>query len=183
MIEIWLEMHAQTEHNAAGIASGHYDVALTPFGAEQARSVLHARYRDQHFDAAFASNTQRAYRTACLMLAGRGIPVFQDARLRECDYGDFEGRPRVEMQAARMAAIRTPFPNGESYAEVAARMRSFLTDIAAERDGQRIMIVGHAATLHTLEHWLSERSLEDAVRTPAERPWRFTMAADRWQTS
>jgi hypothetical protein len=28
MIEIWFEAHAQTSHHAAGIASGHYDVAF-----------------------------------------------------------------------------------------------------------------------------------------------------------
>ena len=29
MIDLWLEMHAQTHHNAQGVASGHFDVALT----------------------------------------------------------------------------------------------------------------------------------------------------------
>jgi broad specificity phosphatase PhoE len=129
MIDIWFEAHAETYHNAAGLASGHYDVALTGHGRTQAQSVLRARYAHQHFDVVFTSDTQRAYDTACLIFAGRPLPILRAPRLRECDYGDFERRPRAEMERARLTALHTPFPNGESYAQVAIRMRSFLTDI------------------------------------------------------
>jgi alpha-ribazole phosphatase/probable phosphoglycerate mutase len=177
MIDLWLEMHAQTHHNAQGVASGHYDVALTPFGREQAQTILRQRYASQRYDAAYTSNTQRAYDTACLMFADRPIRVLQDTRLRECDYGIYEGRPREEMEAARMAAIHTPYPNGESYVQVAARMRSFLADIAAGHDGQSLMLIGHAATLFTLEHLFRGRALEDTVGVWPERPWRYALSA------
>jgi broad specificity phosphatase PhoE len=176
MIDIWLEAHAETYHNAAGLASGHYDVALTEQGWEHAQTVLRTRYAGQHFDIVFTSDTQRAYDTACLMFADRPISILQDARLRECDYGIFEGRPREEMERARLAAIATPFPQGESYAQVAVRMRSFLEQLAAERDGQRVMLVGHAATLWMLEHWLQGRPLAEVVGIFPERPWRFVLA-------
>src|SRR2546427_8080692 len=153
MIDLWCEMHAETYHNAAGLASGHYDVALTDHGRQPGQAVLRARYAGQHFDVVFTSDTQRAYDAACLIFTDRPIPILQDARLRECDYGEFEGRPRAEMEMARLSAISTPFPKGESYTQVAARMRSFLVQLAAERDGQQVMLVGHAATLWMLEHW------------------------------
>jgi broad specificity phosphatase PhoE len=175
MIDIWFEAHAQTYHNAAGLASGHYDVALTEHGREQAQSVLRSRYAGQHFDVVYTSDTQRAYDTAYLIFAGRPIPILQDARLRECDYGDFEGCPRTEMEIARKSAIYTPFPHGESYAQVAVRMHSFLEQLAAERDGQQVMLVGHAATLWMLEHWLQARPLAAVVGIFPERPWRFTL--------
>jgi broad specificity phosphatase PhoE len=175
MIDLWCEVHAQTYHNAADLASGHYDVALTDYGRAHAQSVMRGRYADQPFDVVFTSDTQRAYDTACLMFADRAIPILQDARLRECDYGDFEGRPRVEMERMRLSAICTPFPNGESYAQVAARMRHFLMQLAAERDGQRVMLVGHGATLWTLEHWLQGKSLAAVIGKFPERPWRFAL--------
>ena len=180
MIDIWFEAHAQTYHNAAGLASGHYDVALTDDGRKQAQSVWRARYAGQHFDVVFTSDTQRAYDTACLIFAGRPLPILRDARLRECDYGDLEGRPRVEMEMARLTAICTPFPHGESYAQVAVRMRSFLGQLAAERDGQQVMLVGHAATLWMLEHWLQDRPLAAVVGLFPERPWRFVLAPQQW---
>ena len=147
MIDIWFEVHAQTDHNVANLASGHYDVALTAHGRAQAHTVLRARYSHLHFDVVFTSDTQRAYDTACLIFADRPLPILRDPRLRECDYGDFEGRPRAEMERARLTALHTPFPNGESYAQVAIRMQSFLTQLAAERDGQHVMLVGHGASM------------------------------------
>jgi 2,3-bisphosphoglycerate-dependent phosphoglycerate mutase len=180
MIDLWFEVHAQTYHNVADLASGHYDVALTEQGREQAQSVMRARYADQHFDVVFTSDTQRAYDTACLIFAGRPIPILHDTRLRECDYGDFEGRPRAEMERARLSAISTPFPHGESYAQVATRMRSFLVQLTAERDGQQVLLVGHGATLWMLEHWLRGKPLAAVVGTFPERPWQFALAPQQW---
>jgi broad specificity phosphatase PhoE len=175
MIDLWLEMHAPTHHNVAGIASGHYDVALTPQGREHAQTVLRKRYAEQRFDAAYTSNTQRAYDTAVLMFANRPIPIHQDARLRECDYGIYEGRPREEMEAAQQAAIDVPFSEGESYAQVVERMRAFLDELAVRCDRQRLMLIGHAATLYSLEHLLHGRPLEQAVGVWPERPWRYKL--------
>ena len=180
MIDIWCEAHAQTYHNAAGLASGHYDVALTAHGREQAQTVLRVRYAGQRFDVVYTSDTQRAYDTACLIFAGRPLPILRDARLRECDYGTFEGRPRAEMEMARLAAICAPFPQGESYAQVAVRMRGFLVQLATERDGQQVLLVGHAATLWMLEHWLRARPLAAVVGLFPERPWRFTLVPQQW---
>ena len=42
MIDIWFEAHAQTYHNAAGLASGHYDVALTEQGRRRADRLADA---------------------------------------------------------------------------------------------------------------------------------------------
>ena len=180
MIDIWFERHAQTHHNAAGIASGHYDIALTDDGREHARSVRRRQYAGEHFDVVFTSDTQRAYDTASLIFAGRNIPIVQDARLRECDYGDFEGHPRTEMEAARESAIHKPFPHGESYEQVAIRMHSFLDHLATERDNQRVMLIGHAATLWMLVHWLCQRHLEEVVGVLPERPWVFELEPAEW---
>jgi broad specificity phosphatase PhoE len=183
MIEILFEGHAQTHHNAIGVASGHYDVALTDKGREQASSAGRQHYANAHFDAVFTSDTQRAFHTAGLIFAGRDIPIMQDARLRECDYGDFEGRPRSEMEAARPSAIRQPFPNGESYEQVALRMRDFLRRLAATYDGKRVLLVGHMATLWMLEHWLRHIPLAEAVGNEADRSRLYLLNPTDWLTS
>ena len=155
-------------------------MALTDHGREHIQSILRSRYAGQHFDVVFTSDTQRAYDTAGLIFAGRPIPIVRDARLRECDYEDFERRPRAAMEAARQSAIRVPFPHVESYEQVGVRMRSFLEQLAAERDGQRVMLVGHTATLWMLEHWLRDRPLAEVVGVLLERPWRFALAPKQW---
>ena len=171
MIEIWCAGHAQTHDNVAGVASGHGDVALTDEGRNHARTVLRERYANESFDVIFTSDTQRAYDTARLIFEGRGIPIVQDVRLRQCDYGDLTGRPQSEIAAARTAAIAAPFSNGESYQQVAQRMCAFLDDLSHHHDGKRVMIIGHRATFWTLRHWLKSVALADAVGAPvAEIP-------------
>jgi broad specificity phosphatase PhoE len=86
------------------------------------------------------------------------------------------------MEIARPSAIHKPFPHGESYEQVAVWMHSFLEDLAAERDGQQVMLVGHAATLWMLEHWLQDRPLEAVVGRFPERPWRFALEPQRRHT-
>lgn len=181
MIDIWVQGHAQTFHNAAGLASGHRDIALTDAGREQARSVLRRQYASEPFDVVFTSNTQRAYETACLIFEGSSVPIIQDARLRECDYGDLTGCPRADVEAMRSTALYTPFPNGESYQQVAERMCQFLAELAAERDHQRVLLVGHLATVWMCEHWLHGWSLEEAVGSTPARPWRFALEPQTWQ--
>ena len=61
-------------------------------------------------------------------------------------------------------------------------MHSFLENLAAERDGQQVMLVGHAATLWMLEHWLQDRPLEAVVGRFPERPWWFALEPQRRHT-
>ncbi len=73
MIDIWFEAHAQTYHNAAGLASGYYDVALTGQGREHAQTVLRARYAGQPL----CVNVPRRAANAPLMIWGvakTGLP-------------------------------------------------------------------------------------------------------------
>jgi broad specificity phosphatase PhoE len=60
-------------------------------------------------------------------------------------------------------------------------MHSFLADLAAAYEGQRVMLIGHLATLWTLEHWLRQRPLEEAMRSIPDRPWRFSLAPQDWK--
>jgi broad specificity phosphatase PhoE len=164
MIEIIFESHATTLDNEKKIASGHNDVALSEVGIEKAKQ-LGERRGDEHFDAIFCSDLQRSYKTAELAF-GDKFPVFQDRRLRECDYGDFEHRPSSEIEAGRPRRIIQPFPNGESYQQRAEYMRTFLEELLPRYDGKRIMIIGSRATQYGLERWVDGKSLEEIVTAP-----------------
>ncbi len=59
MVEIIFESHGTTFDNEAHLASGHYDVALSPLGEQQSRE-MGERYANDHFDAIFCSDLQRS---------------------------------------------------------------------------------------------------------------------------
>ncbi|HSW99113.1 MAG TPA: histidine phosphatase family protein [Candidatus Saccharimonadales bacterium] len=164
MVTIIFESHATTYDNEKKIASGHYDVELSKTGQAQAKA-LGARRAGEHFDAVFCSDLQRSYKTAELAF-GDKFPVMKDARLRECDYGEYEHRPSAEIEAERSSRIHEPFPGGESYEERTALLKEFIDDLAKNYDGKRVLVIGHRATQYGLERWVNKRDLGDIVSEP-----------------
>ncbi len=162
MITIVFETHSTSVDNQARLASGHHGAALSALGEQQAKE-LGQRYRDEVIDAVFCSDLQRSYRTAEIAFERRTVPIIRDVRLRECDYGDWTRKSSEEVQAEGPRRVTTPFPNGESYEQAAARMKNFLEDLSRDYGGKKVLIVGHRATHYGLEHWISGRSLEEIV--------------------
>lgn len=167
MVTIVFESHGTTFDNELHQASGHYDVALSPLG-EQQSGEMGERYKDDHFDAIFCSDLQRSYKSAEIAF-GNKFPIIQDARLRECDYGDLTQHPSSEVDPEKPKRITEPFPNGESYEQTSEHMKSFLQDLLKDYDGKRVMVIGHRATQYGLEHWIKGLPLAEVI--PA--PWKW----------
>jgi broad specificity phosphatase PhoE len=165
MIMLHFESHSTSADNEAGLASGQFDSPLSPRGQRQARQVGR-RYRNVPLNAVFCSDLQRSWRTAEIAFARRKLTVIRDARLRECDYGEWTRRPAADLKAERRNRVTLSFPGGESYQQAAARMHSFLADLRAMHDGQCVLIVGHRATQYGLEHWIKGVPLRDVVGAP-----------------
>lgn len=171
-VEILFETHSISEDNERGVATGWLPGRLSERGRSLARE-LGARRRDDGLVAVFTSDLARAVETAAIAFEGSQLPIRADSRLRECDYGDLNGAP-VERLAPRSRFIATPFPAGESYRQVADRVRSFVGDLVPF-DGRRILVIGHSATRWALDHLLAGRALEELVDAPFDwRPgWRY----------
>lgn len=167
MVTIVFEAHGTTFDNEAHVASGHNDVALSPLGEKQSVE-MGERYKNDHFDAIFCSDLQRSYKSAEIGF-GTKWPIIKEARLRECDYGDFTQHASVEVDPEKPKRIDEPFPNGESYTQTTARMKSFLDDLLKNYDGKRVMIIGHRATQYALEHLIKGIPLSEVI--PA--PWKW----------
>ncbi|MCI0439995.1 MAG: histidine phosphatase family protein [Chloroflexi bacterium] len=175
MIIIYFEAHATSLDNETGISSGHYDVELSEAGREMAAGEKRQRFRGVALDAAFTSDTRRAYDTARIMLEGKDVPIVQDARLREWDYGDLTRHPRAEVEAAKAQSISKPFPNGESLKQAVARMKSFLDELSRTFDGETALVVGHLATYYGLEHHLNGVPLAELLAKEARYSAKYAL--------
>jgi broad specificity phosphatase PhoE len=76
--------------------------------------------------------------------------------------------PRARLDADRASHIDVPWPGGESYRDVVERTRTFLSDVAARHDGQRILVVAHSANRLALDHLLRGRALHALIDEPFE---------------
>jgi len=177
-VEIVYETHSTTTDNENGIATGWLGGRLSAEGRLQA-AELGRRRRDDGIAAAFVSDLARAQQTAEIALAGSGIPPFQDARLRECDYGDLNGMPVARLATERGRHIDDPWPGGESYRQVVDRTRDFLRELAAAWQGRRVLLIAHSANRWALQCLLEGADLRDLVDAPFawREGWLFELPA------
>ncbi|MFN2467635.1 MAG: histidine phosphatase family protein [Gaiellaceae bacterium] len=179
-VEIVFETHSISTDNEAGIATGWLPGRLSEEGRSLA-AKLGERRRGDGIAAVFTSDLRRAVETAEIAFAGSGIPIHQDPRLRECDYGPLNGMPVALVAAQRSQRTDEPFPGGESYRQAAERVRDFLDDLWPAYDGRRVLVIGHSATRWALEHLLAGAALEDLVDAPFEwqEGWLYVLPAPR----
>jgi broad specificity phosphatase PhoE len=97
----------------------------------------------------------RAMETARIVAAPHALEVAAEPRLREFDFGDWEGltwpqivatRPHLEDGARTAAALYAP-DGGETFEAVCARVSSFFADLRANPAGH-VAVVMHAGPLH-----------------------------------
>jgi len=113
-------------------------------------------------------------------LHSRGLPIFHDWRLRECNYGMLNGTPVARLEAERTLHVYDPYSGGESYSDVVARVRSFLHDVSFRYANERIVVVGHSATKWALDHLLEGTPLDELVEGSFrwQPGWLYTLVVD-----
>ncbi len=155
-MELLLIRHGLTAWNSSGRFQGRSDVPLSSDGLAQARALADA-LADERIDAAFSSDLQRAVTTAETILLGRSLPLVRDVRLREFDFGAWEGKTWLEITAAFPSAGGTSLTSardyqpegGETFADVRSRVRAWWKERFSD-DVRRMLVVAHAGTLHAL---------------------------------
>ncbi|MGH9174295.1 MAG: histidine phosphatase family protein [Vicinamibacterales bacterium] len=175
-VEIRYETHSLTTDNEAGIATGWLSGRLSARGRQLARE-LGERYRDSQVAAVFVSDLARAVETATVAFADSPIPIYRDARLRECNYGALNGMPVARLAAERARRIETPFPNGQSYRQVIDVTADFLDDLVSEWDGRQVVVIAHSANKWALDYLLNGAAIEDLVDAPFDwqEGWRYVL--------
>ncbi len=135
MLTLVLTRHGLTDRSVPEQHLGqHLDISINDAGRRQAEA-LGRRLSQIAFDRVITSPLFRARETADI-LAG-SVMVEADPRLREMDYGAWEGRTYEQIDQVdgafrrdwEQAPDRLACPGGESGADVAARVRSFLGDL------------------------------------------------------
>jgi broad specificity phosphatase PhoE len=150
--EIVLVRHGETEWSRAGKHTGRTDVPLTEQGRREAEAVG-AVLRERRFDLVLTSPLARAAETC--RLAGLGDVAEPRDELREWDYGAYEGRKTADIRKERRGWTlwRDGVPDGETAAEVGARVDRVIDELRAS-DGDAV-IFSHGHLLRVLAaRWL-----------------------------
>lgn len=152
---LFLVRHGVTEWNDARRYLGHSDLPLSTRGQMQAE-CLAKRLRSETFDAIYSSDLQRSVATAESIASAHGLSIQQDGRLREMNFGLFEGltyeviqSEHSPMAAAWFADPECPPSNGERLSDMNTRVIETLTDILAGRH-ECAVIVAHGGSLRLM---------------------------------
>ncbi len=178
-VQITYFVHGTTMDNERGISSGWSDAQLSERGIKQSAD-LKEQTKDKKFDVVFCSDLKRAADSAHLAFEGVA-PIIPDARLRECNYGKYNGQPSDIVEPMQEEHINDKFPEGESYEDIRARMADFLEFLKKNYDGKHIAVVAHKGPQLALDVLLKNKTwgqafAEDWRKTKSWRPgWDYDL--------
>lgn len=152
-MKLYIIRHGQTDWNRARRLQGRTDIPLNEWGrlvAELTREGL----KDVTFDVAFTSPLIRAKETAELILKDRNIPIVEDERIIEVNFGAYEGESfqldneNLQNFFSKPEAYY-PVDGSESMESILERTRDFLSELSQNPKYQdsTILISTHGAAL------------------------------------
>ena len=189
---LWIVRHGQSQGNVAREAADEagasvidldlrdVDVPLSELGHSQADATgrwFAGLPDDEKPEVLLASPYVRARQTAEAIckaggLSGGSKPTVLDERLREREFGVFDGltitgiREKYPDEAAHRAKMGKFYhrpPGGESWADVILRLRSALNSIYLQYADKRVMIVCHQVVVLCLRYILEELTEADIM--------------------
>jgi len=162
-MKIYFAAHSTTKDNEAEISSGWKDAELSDLGIKQSKE-MGERFKDVKTDLICCSDLKRAVDTVKIAFGGK-YPIIVDKRLRELNYGDFNGKLNEVVEPMKKDHIKEPFPNGESYEQAMLRVHNFLSELTEKYPNKTILIVGHRATQYGLDT-LVGKTLKECLEKP-----------------
>lgn len=180
VVKITYFVHGTTLDNEKEISSGLNDVELSEKGIKQSKE-LPKQIGNKKFDIVFCSDLKRAVESAEISFKDK-FPIKKDKRLRECNYGDFNGKHSEIVEPMQEENITKRFPNGESYEDVKKRINEFLIFLKKNYDGKHIAIVAHKAPQLALDVLIKKMSWEEAFKNDWRKRkawksgWEYTLS-------
>ncbi len=189
-MDLLLIRHGATEWNATGRFVGRTDIPLSESGLQQAQALAEM-LKDEPLSRILSSDLGRARTTAETLARGRDTVIELDARLREFDFGLWEGLtwleiierfPALTADHAHTARLYAP-EQGETFDHVCARVEPVLDEIvAAGAPSDHVALVAHAGVIHaTLAVTLGIQFDTMAVSIKTGSVTRLTMKNGTWQ--
>ncbi|QQR64821.1 class I tRNA ligase family protein [Candidatus Kaiserbacteria bacterium] len=171
----FLTRHGESEFNPQFILNGLPGIknGLTEKGKAQVDATVEA-LRGTQIDLIYYSPLERTIATAMRIREELGVPMeacFEDDRIKEMQFGEFEGKQVYEYHAFFGAGynrlVMCP-EGGESWTDVKKRVGEFLYEIEKKHSGKKILIVSHNGALQMLQaaaHGDEHKHLGEIIET------------------
>ena len=166
-IKLIIIRHGETLWNVEGKKQGQLNSPLTSLGIKQAKALAQ-RLTEEPFTALYSSDLGRAYKTAQYIAARTNHKICSDQRLRERNFGIFQGLTDkqieneypVEYNSYLTNRVDYIIPDGESLRQFYVRVTVFLESLTTSHDGQIITIVTHGGVIDGWFRYIFDLPLE-----------------------
>ncbi len=167
MKTFYLTRHGQTDSNLSGIIQGQsLDAPLNEEGIRQARRIGEfLKSTDRSIDRIISSDLIRAYQTAEIIGEILGVEVEKDARLREMNYGGWEGNFLEELLKTPEGKIWIESPskwqieNSETVKAVQDRIVAAIIDYLQRFEHP--LVVSHGITISAFLLYVKDLPLDN----------------------
>ena len=173
MTRLLLVRHGETDWNRQKRHQGQKDVSLNEFGRKQV-SALTRRLKNVPINAIYSSDLCRAWESAkTISIYHDELVVFKDARLREMNFGKWEGLTWSEIREKDHSGVedwsnylveKGP-PGGENLFRFSERIMEFSEEITKSHIDETVLLVAHGGTIMMLVCLL--------LGHPIEQYWQF----------
>ena len=162
-MKLYSARHGQTDYNKEDLILGRTDLPLNSTGMAQAEEFAAAVELLGDVDIIIASPMKRAQATARAAAERCGIEIVTDERLREWNYGEYEGKSRYTEGFAenkREFAVKMG-RRGESLFQLCHRVYSALDEIMAKYSGKNVLLISHGGVCRIIETYFNEMTTEE----------------------
>lgn len=194
-VELVVVRHGITAWNQERRYQGQRDIPLLMPDAVPGLDTLKAALAEEAFNAIYASDLTRCRQTLEWVKPAGTTPVFEEPRLRELDFGEYEGRVYDELKEdpgyrAWIDSVgELKIPGGESAGDLRHRLSAWLDEVAENARTQghrRVLAVTHGGVIRelrrrfeTIPFW--EATVEQA--TGRRLTLTFSAKEGEWQCS
>nr|WP_321260007.1 histidine phosphatase family protein [uncultured Pseudodesulfovibrio sp.] len=166
--------HGMTDWNRESRIQGTEDIPLSDVGREMARKWAET-LADGGLQCILTSSLGRAKETATIINETLGLPIHEDPRLGEQDWGEWTGLTKEDLKQIRKQVKQQEYkgfdfcpPKGESRNDVLMRACDALIDFSEEHPDKSVLVVTHNGVLKCLAYALTGLEFMPNEPTPLE---------------
>ncbi|MDP7646178.1 MAG: class I tRNA ligase family protein [Candidatus Peribacteraceae bacterium] len=160
--------HGESEGNLVPMYQGKLPgTDLTDNGKSQIKE-LSKQFKDQKIDTIYCSPFARTKQTAEILAKASGAEVIEDDRLRELDFGKYEGETIdfsdlafVKARRAKKLKEDSPesifhFPGMETWEQAQERIDDFLKEVLPKHKSEHVLVITHADLIRNITHFMNK---------------------------
>ena len=168
-MKLFVVRHGETDGNVKELACGISESTLTENGRMQAQALANRLNEDReknNITTIYVSPLKRARDTAAYIERILELTAIPDARLKEINFGDFEGKPwnNPEILYIHKNPFLT-FPGGESFAQAAHRAYGIIEEVKRKHTSNgNVLFVCHGVLTAAIYTYFKPFSAEELLR-------------------